>query len=130
MKIFDTNQGCWSQKVNFVDANNVLVGYDTEQECCEHAGWFIADKITPYDYDMETVTENAKDYNIELYSFDPDFFEIVESGHLDEGGQVAFKLVAESKPDLYLHLFNSHNGYYAHGFEIKHSGEVVNNGNL
>lgn len=37
MKIFDKDG-----KVNFVDENNVIVGYDTNQHCSEHAGWFIA----------------------------------------------------------------------------------------
>jgi hypothetical protein len=60
------------------------------------------------------------------YRFDPDYFEDViparskyGSNVLDEGGMVRFRLVAEGKPDLYLHLFNSHNGYYSHGFNVE-----------
>ena len=40
MKIFDGD----FDKVNFVDENNVFVGYDLLQDCCEDANWFIADR--------------------------------------------------------------------------------------
>ena len=36
MKIFEDNI-----KVNFVDENNVFVGYDMRQSCCEQAGYFF-----------------------------------------------------------------------------------------
>ncbi len=113
------------EKVNFVDENNIFVGYDLGQDCCEYADWFVADQITPYTYDPDAAPKEVPD--IEAYNFDKDFFQCVDSGDLDEGGMVAFRLVADEKPDLYLHLFNSHNGYYGHGFEVKHGGEIVRN---
>lgn len=121
MKIFESEESFIS-KVNFVDENNVLVGYDMDQNCCEDAGWFIAEKITPYYYDWEKLVVTR---NLEEYNFDKNFFQNVESDDLDEGGMVVFRLVANGKPDLYLHIFNAHNGYYGHGFEVKHSGEIV-----
>jgi hypothetical protein len=30
-------------KVNFIDSNNVILGYDLGQSCCEHAFWTISD---------------------------------------------------------------------------------------
>lgn len=44
MKIFTKENSNWDSKVNFVDENNVVLGYDLSQDCCEHADWFIADK--------------------------------------------------------------------------------------
>jgi len=41
MKVFDKGG-----KVNFVDKNNVLVGYDMNSSCCEEFGWYIRDEIT------------------------------------------------------------------------------------
>lgn len=123
MKIFEGKNSSWSDKVNFVDKNDIFVGYDTGQDCCEDAGWFIADKITPYSYSDDEEQKITPD--VECYDFDADFFEAVESSDLDSGGMVAFKLVASGRPDLYLHLFNAHNGYYGHGFEVKHGGETV-----
>lgn len=128
MKIFEGNTSSWGSKVNFVDDNDVFVGYDTDQSCCEHADWFIASAITPYDYNDDIDSKETPD--IEGYCFDPQFFEDVESSDLDSGGMAAFKLISDGKPDLYLHLFNSHNGYYGHGFEVKHGGEVVREGCL
>lgn len=128
MKIFEKDTSSWDAKVNFVDDNDVFVGYDMGQSCCEHAGWFIADNVQPYAYSGEYVSEAPS--NLDAYSFDKDFFEEIASSDLDEGGQVAFRLVAAGQKDLYLHLFNCHNGYYGHGFDVQHSGEVVKSGVL
>ncbi|MCP3703193.1 MAG: hypothetical protein GY954_09735 [Alteromonas sp.] len=124
MKIFTGSESSWEEKVNFVDENDVFVGYDIGQDCCEHADYFIADTITPYSYNDEGQKVLP---DVEAYSFDRDFFQTIESPDLDAGGMVAFRLVASGKPDLFLHLFNAHNGYYGHGFEVKHGGETVRN---
>lgn len=120
MKVFDSGSG-WDTKVNFVDENNVFVGYDMAQDCCEHAGWFVSDSPSePYTsgYDEPEIVEGARDHDLEPYSFDVQWKpRDVESKGLYDGGQVCFRLTADGKPDLYLHLFNSHNGYYGHGFE-------------
>jgi hypothetical protein len=121
MKVFKGGASSWDSKVNFVDMNDVFVGYDMGQSCCEDAGYFIADSITPYKYDMDKI----ESHDIEHYIFDKDFFEYVPSEDLDCGGMVAFKLVSDGKPELFLHLYNAHNGYYGHGFEVKHGGEIV-----
>lgn len=129
MKVFEKDESSWHSKVNFVDKNDVFVGYDLGQCCCEDAGYFFSTEVTPYNWD-DNKLGNANDYDFQDYVFDVDFFEEVESRDLDAGGQVVFKLIAESKPDLYLHLYNCHNGYYSHGFEVKHCGEIVKKGNL
>ncbi len=123
MEIFEKDKSSWHSKVNFVDANDVFVGYDTAQDCCEDAGWFISDRIKAYTYDDSHL--NNPDFDLDPYVFDAQFFEYVPSSDLDGGGMVAFKLVSDGKPDLYLHLYNCHNGYYEHGFEVKHGGEIV-----
>jgi hypothetical protein len=121
MRIFEGNTSSYSSKVNFVDDNDVFVGFDTDQCCCEDAGWFITSKITPYDY--KGVPETTKD--VEDYTFDKEFCEDVPSSHLDAGSMVAFRLVAKGKVDLYLHIYNAHNGYYSHGLTVKHGEEVI-----
>jgi len=42
---------------------------------------------------------------------------------------VAFKLISADKV-LYLHLSNSHNGYYSHGFTVEVGGEVIRGGSI
>ena len=125
MKVFEGSGSSWGSKVNFVDDNDVFVGYDSHQNCCEHADWFIAEEITA----STSHSENETGIDLESYVFDKDSFEEVECGDAD-CSMVAFRLVSEGNPDLYLHLFNVHNGYYSHGFEVKHSGEVVESGSL
>jgi hypothetical protein len=107
MKIFHRES-----KVNFVDKNNLFVGYDMHQNCCEDAGWFISSQKS------ENPDETGLEGDFEGYVFDRDFIEIVYAPRLDDGGMVRFKLTKPESPDLYLHLYNVHNGYYSHGFEF------------
>ena len=123
MKVFDKTEG-FSDKVNFVDINNVFVGYELYQDCCENADWFISTTLSKDPYDTSSHVENP-DLDLEPYSFDPNYLQELEAANLDEGRMVAFRLIAKGKPDLYLHLYNSHNGYYSHGFQVKHGDTVV-----
>lgn len=122
MKIFTPENSGWGSKINFVDNNNVLVGYDTHQDCCEDAGWFIAKEITPYTYHLDTTSFDIPE-NIGSYVFDPSYYDFVGSEDLDAGDMVLFKLVSPKAPDLYLHIYNAHNGYYSHGLTMDINGE-------
>lgn len=110
-------------KMNAVDLNNNLVGFDTYDDCCAHGGWFVTLEKYREEFDSHEQTE-AIEYPD--YSFDPAFFED-ESGTDD--GVVRFRMMAEGKPDLFLHLFNCHNGYYSKGFEYSF-GEIKYEGNI
>lgn len=116
MIITDETQG-WTEKVNFTDKNDVFVGYDMGQCCCEEAGYFFS-----YQEDTLSSDDNEANEDLEGYVFDTSFFKEVNANDLDEGGQVCFKLVCEGKSDLFLHLYNCHNGYYGHGFEAEIKG--------
>lgn len=131
MKILDSNE-TYGGHVNFIDDNDVFVGYDLSQDCCEDANWYTADSIIPYSYECNQgdVKQPTEVPDVSDYNFNPDFFQEVASSDLDFGEMVVFKMVAEGKPDLYLHLYNCHNGYYGHGFEVKHGGEIVRSGTL
>lgn len=117
LKVFGVNEG-WDSKVNFVDDKNVFVGFDTLQDCCEHVDWFISDKITEYRaFDgFDHFVESNKPKELKGYVFDRGFFCSIESSSLEAGKMVVFKLIHKDSNPLYLHLFNCHNGYYAHGF--------------
>lgn len=125
--IVTDSKGGWMSKVNFTDSNDVFVGYDMGQYCCEQAGWFISSKSTYAGEDDILVNANT-----DGYVFDTSFFEHVDVAEnaLDEGDQVCFKLTKENDCDIYLHLYNTHNGYYFHGFEAKVGGEVWQEGSL
>jgi len=115
-----------NKHVNFVDENNTFVGYDLEQDCCEDAGWFIAEEKNS---DLPEIEDRPGSFpDISKYFFDIEYFEKFENETLDEGSMVVFRLVSKGMMDLYLHIFNAHNGYYSHGFEAKVAGEVWKDG--
>lgn len=110
----------WLSKVNFVDANNVLLGYDLETSCCEDADWFIADEITP-----KCIERTWEPEEIPGYYFDTSFFqEIEDEREFDSGGMVVFR-ITNGVNEKFIHLYNAHNGYYAHGFDFEVNGEKV-----
>ena len=128
MKIFDQKQG-WSSKVNFVDDNNVFVGYDMAQDCCEHAGWCISDKddLKSAPDECEEITESYDNYN-----FDRCYFKQTE--RTDDEREETFNVVtfklAKGEFEKFLHLFNCHNGYYRHGFTFGVGGSVDREGDI
>lgn len=132
MKIFDRTDP-WQTKVNFVDENNVVLGYDVRQVCCEHAGWFIADQPRewipePSDGKSE-VTETLPD--LAGWHFDPGWFKSPVASEYEgaSGGLVIFRIV-KGDDEKYIHLFNCHNGYYKHGFELKRGDALLKAGQL
>jgi hypothetical protein len=113
-------------KVNFVDGSNVLVGWDTDQDCCELAEWWIA---TEKDAPKPALVDET-DRDLSAYSFDPDTLQKRKpdperSEYPDGGGSIAFRLVAEGKPELWLVLNNAQNGYYGHGFNVDIGGKTI-----
>ena len=123
MKIFDKDG-----KYNFVDENNVFVGYDNGQSCCENAGWFISTSVGGKEIDEQKI-------DFENYTFDVDFFVEVDDAifdnrfYFDAGGCVAFRIV-DNENELFLHLYNCHNGYYGHGFKMNNGEKEIHYGCL
>ena len=126
IKVFE-NDG----KYNFVDENNVFVGYDSGQSCCENFGYFFTDKMPEPDITADK-TETTIEFDQSKYVFDPSFIERINGGSFDEGGIAIFKLVNKDKRKkkdiIYLCLYNYHNGYYGHGFEMKIGEETTREG--
>lgn len=124
MKVFDQIKG-FEDKVNFVDENNVVVGYNLYASCCERAGYFFSDKedesIRDGDYYLDDDDIHYKNViteeTLEKYVFDAEYCKYGDS-------VVIFKLISnlENYNPVYLYLYNIHNGYYAHGFAMKKDG--------
>jgi hypothetical protein len=117
MKKFDSFDR-YSQCVNFVDDNNVFVGFSMENSCCERFDYFFTrspEATLPEYPDGIEVSEDT----LAKYSFDPSFCETPYLDLMDSGGAAMFRLVCPGEDDLYLVLFNEHNGYYAHGITSK-----------
>lgn len=142
MKIFESNQG-GNRKLNFVGKNNVLVGFSYDTHCCETFGWFIYHEVVKHVNDWQELpvgdadTEGA---SLENYVFDVEYFREVEMKH-DDGSydtcMAVFRLIQDpnekaaiARHPRYLHLYNHHNGYYSHGFEMNVGGRNIHEGRI
>ncbi len=127
MHIFDRNG-----KINFIDNNNVIVGFDFKGQCCERFEWAF---VVEYSQDIEPhsmVDESKSILDFERYVFDTENKGIeFTSGKFEDGGAVVFELYlpvwvkgkgyVKSETKAFLILVNAHNGYYSHGFTMHHS---------
>jgi len=107
-----------SSKTNFIDSLDRFIGFDTSQSCCEDADWFVSDKKESY-YDGRD-NPGVRDHNVEGFDFVPGAVTEIsgtEDQGLDDGGMVIFTLRNAEGKELFLHLYNAHNGYYGHGVE-------------
>lgn len=131
MKIFN-NKEPWKEKVNFVDENNVVLGYDMSSQCCESFGWFIADRVVFNMKDYSTLDKTFDDDDYTDWRFDPQFFQSGESlESYDIESMAIFRIVNQTTGESrYIHLYNLHNGYYSHGFDFTQSDKTIQSGSL
>ncbi len=123
MQVFDRDG-----RINFVDANNVVLGYSLLQDCCENAEWRVHGEGMETSMDAATATTALVGYK-----FDPAFFEEGDhgiGGYYEDGGVVTFRAVKDGAPDRFVTISNSHNGYYGHGFDFSINGATVRDGTL
>lgn len=98
-------------------------GFDNIQDCCEKFGWLLTRDI-PKNIDCEKVP--MPDCNND-YVFDVGYCNMSTiTEDLYCGDSVTFKLYSKSNKEdiLYLTFYNSHNGYYGHGFVVKIGDEI------
>ena len=130
MKRFD-QVAPWPSKVNYVDANNVVLGFDMERSCCEDFGHAVVGSLE----EAKEVSEGRGDaipWDITAYSF------IQEApanlydtyAHGEAHAAKAFRIIAPNKPDLFVIIWNHHNGYYSHGFTFEGPGVVAISGGI
>jgi hypothetical protein len=123
MKLFhENNSPIHHEKLNAVDQNNVVLGYDLGRHCCENADWFISNIVeeTP-----RGRADNEETLDLEAFYFDTSFFKLIDPcAGCDEGGMAIFR-ITDGAQDMFIHLYNSHNGYYGHGFTVEHSGQTI-----
>ena len=126
MRIFTEKTGSYNQKINFVDENDVFVGFDMAHDCCEVFGWFINhEKLLKEDYTQS----NEKDYqSLDGWLFDKTFIETHPSQK--EGGALKIFRIHKGDKELFIHIYNYHNGYYSHGFQFKDKDSIIEEGSL
>lgn len=123
MEVFHTHN-----KVNFVDENNVVVGYDMQSQCCEDYGYFFSRQKPNSVADIDGIN----DADLEGFIFDQNFYECdgFEDEKSGDYGSVAIFRLINGCNEIYLTLYNIHNGYYTHKFQVITGGEVIESGSL
>ncbi len=116
-------------KINFIDSEDNLVGFDTSDDCCAHGGYFLSPRLLTDGIDEHEGTAPTEKL-LEEYRFDPTFFKEVGDVNKEGYRAVIFKLIKgwwgrKESDDLYLYLFNCHNGYYSKGFSKKFDDVVI-----
>jgi hypothetical protein len=124
VKVFEKNG-----KINFIDSNNVVLGYDMNQSCCEDADYLFTDNSKEAEDAVVYNLDNRESPDQSDFVFDVDYIEEIDNGSLDSGGMVAFKMVAEGK-EMFVVLYNCHNGYYGHGFNMELGDKTLHEGTL
>jgi hypothetical protein len=118
MQVFEkSSDSGWGNRLNVIDENNVFVGFDFESSCCENFGYVFTDKKPVSEVDFSD--QKSVEFKHEDFVFDPEYFEKLTGSWLNEGGAVSFRLINKQGSEIFLVLYNCHNGYYGHGFEMK-----------
>ena len=112
----------WPDKVNFVDSNNTMLGYDMDQQCCEYATWWIStrEELADCSFDRHRKTLPPGNWRFDTQPVDCDKFVTYSEQCI-----AVFRVYttprgawdSEHKEDeRFIVLSNTHNGYYSHGF--------------
>lgn len=130
LAVFENMEG----RVNFVDHNNLAVGYETESLCCEIAGWAFCKTIISNHEDFvkfKLQKDNKIDDKLLAESIFKDVPPVICSSEWEDdyrmaeldlschiyGDFVNFTIINENTgQEFYLVLYNLSNGYYSHNF--------------
>ena len=129
MKAF-TQKESFSMRFNLVDENNVILGYDMYQDCCEHATIEIKrdDVVIALIEDCEIqndITIDELNEIIKEYVFSVDKYRTYEC-NISETSTATFMAYDKDDNHIDIVLSNCHNGYYAHEFNFTDSnGKVI-----
>lgn len=112
MKVFH-----YSGSINFIDENDVFLGYVLEQSCNERSNFELSwDRKFKKKIEYKDVSE--LDSILDGYFFDTNFMlKYYDSKNTDREYAV-FRLKKNGEKNAYIFLSNQHSGYYSHGFSL------------
>jgi hypothetical protein len=103
-----------------------VLGFDMQRDCCEDFGHGLASSLLEAK-DITTSRVDPRLFDIADYSFAQEapstLCNTYAAGEADSS--LAFRILAPNKPDLFVVIWNHHNGYYAHGFTFEGPGVVA-----
>jgi len=129
---------CWNKKrrgkkFNFVDKNNVMVGFDSQDQCCEDFEWSVLEGSTS-GKEIKVFGRGVTVLNDYEFCTETGVIEFPSTTRNEDHDDksVAFKMVSDlpDKKDLYLVFSNSHNGYYSHGYHMETEDKVFAEGSI
>jgi len=111
MKLFErTESSGWGNRLNLIDGNNVFVGYDYDQDCCENFGYYFQEADG---------TKLDQDPNLENAFFTLKHKDVsISDEQWDEWYGIAFEIKLQTGEMIWFTIYNEHNGYYSHGFDF------------
>jgi hypothetical protein len=129
MKIFNDEKK-YGYGINFVDHNNCFVGFRYEQNCCEEFGYKISKKCPKTFEEIDSL----KDFDEKLmseYSFDTSFeLSLCGGDDYHEKNAATFRAVDKNSNEIFITIWNNHNGYYSHGWKFSKDGKEIRSGDL
>jgi hypothetical protein len=113
-------------KLNWVDSNNVFVGLDNEGDCCEVWGGDFYDGLgeDANKLELDLSLDNDWAFDVAFYS------DSVDAVKVYDGGSAGFRLIDEKGNEIFLVIWNEHNGYYCHGFDFCNGDVVIVHGSI
>lgn len=126
-----------SYKANWIDQNNVVFGYDNEQQCCEDYMWGVFNRDgtliaknpdgLPYHFDFKAgaLTHFNEDWSTDaIYDVLTSMFGL--NYVTDTPDVVVVKLIPDDNNGfpLYFVCVNYHNGFYYHDFSFGENREI------
>ena len=107
---------------NWVDSNNNFVGYSNDADCCEQYGYHWVDLNNKVILDQDSLLQNSNlVWDTDWVDSDFGVDNLIGIDNLDfsfNDDELEIKTFKVKNTDgVYLVLYNSHNGYYSHGWE-------------
>lgn len=112
MKVFH-----YSGSINFIDENDVFLGYLLEQSCNERSDFNLFwDRKCKNKIEYKDLSE--LDSILDGYFFDTHFMLKYYDSKNTDRAYALFRLKKDGEKNVYISLSNQHNGYYSHGFNL------------
>ncbi len=77
MKFFEA-KGSW----NWVDENNVFLGFEVDGNCCAIHGWYLTDEVPTSDKEPDAKFSQPK-FDWKPWRFDPSFEARIDDGWME-----------------------------------------------
>ncbi len=119
-------------RINFVDKNNVLVGYEYESQCCEIFGYFISEDYEDEVFDIENCIDNTITDKSIINAMKDRGFVFEDNNIYQNKGKfhkVTYKVFnLTNKKQLV--IYNIHGGWYLHGFNLYENKIKLDSGKI